>query len=314
MLRFSRNPMMVVMDLGEIAGRIAVTNPAEAERLLGRLGDASAFNRDASILRTCRNMAPTDLERATLIAATKLRPRIHPQGGDRLTLELYARAAMADAMAGSDPSAARRLLAETIAQLRRLAMDDRARFQTPQPACVIAGCLPLVERLDPDRLNEVLALAIASRPPRTDDPDFMQARTLAILAAMVARYDPSAAEIIARPVFEDLPDMAAPPFRNANSSSLAQVFAALTAVDPRQVASLVERLREDHDFIDTRFRTSSGMPHTWIDIKTAGPGRRRADARPADRRPSPGNRQARHRPVAPRRIAVGVDTLDRGGA
>ena len=52
------------------------------------------------------------------------------------------------------------------------------------------------------------------------------------------------------------------------AQSLAQVFAALAGVDPRRVAALIDRLADDHDFIDTRYMTRSRAPHTWIDIKT----------------------------------------------
>ena len=104
--RLESNPILVRMELGEIAPRIAARNPTEAEQLLTRLGPPSANNRDASIVRTCRNMAATDLERATRIAATMLRPTVYAQGDEPLTLELYARAVMASALASHDPPAA----------------------------------------------------------------------------------------------------------------------------------------------------------------------------------------------------------------
>jgi hypothetical protein len=268
--RARSNPQLAQMELGEIAWRIAGTNPDEAELLVGRLGNRSAFRHDAMILRACGAMAAADLQRARRLAAAQLRPSIHPNGPVRPTLELYAHAVMADGLADSDPAAAKRLLEETIAQLRRLGTEDRERHETPSVACLIAGCLPLVERLVPDRREECLALAIASRPARLDEPDVADLRSRALLAALVARYDPPAAEVIARPVFEDVPALAVPPRHNQTHGSLETIFAALAGVDPRRAADLVEQLPEDHEYTDIRFKGSPGSQPWWIDLKTKG--------------------------------------------
>jgi protocatechuate 3,4-dioxygenase beta subunit len=264
------HPSVVDRELGEMAARIAGTNPAESERLLGRLGDPSWFGREEWVLRACRNMASIDLARARRIAATMLRPPLHPAQAERVTLELYAQLAMADTLARSDPPAARRLLEETIARLRRVAMEDRVRYEMPPPACLLAGCLPLVERLIPDRLEECLAMAVASRAPRSDEPDVGEVQTLATLAALVARYDPAAAGTIAQPVFENVPELVVPPFRNGGILGVEQVFTALAGVDPRRTAALVERLPEDYEYMDSRFKQLVGARPMWIDAQTKG--------------------------------------------
>jgi hypothetical protein len=249
---------MVDMELGEIFCRIARTNPGEAEHLLDRAGPEMGFKRDSSVLRACRNMAATDVERARRLAAKWLVMALRP----------YAHAVMADGLADSDPAAARRLLEETIAQLRRLGMEDRAPHETPSVACLIAGCLPLVERLAPDRLEECLAMAIASRPARLDEPDVADLRSRAVLAALIARYDLPAADVIARPVFHDVPALAVPPRRNQTYGALESIFAALAGVDPCRAADLVEQLPEDHEYTDVRFKGSPASQPWWIDVRT----------------------------------------------
>ncbi len=227
--------------LGEIAWRIAAIQPAEAERLLGRMNAPTAYSRDASILRACRGMARMDLDRALRIAEML---RQAPSAGQP-TLVLYAHAVMADALVDSNPEAARRLLDDAMAELRRIATDDRSRNESPQAACLLAACLPIVERIAPDRLEESLWETIACRGSRSDEPDLPQVRSLAILAAFVARYDPRAAEVIAEPVFEHLPGLAIPRLGNGDVWGLKQVFKALSCVDPRRAAALTDRLPAD---------------------------------------------------------------------
>jgi protocatechuate 3,4-dioxygenase beta subunit len=242
--RVQHYPDAVKMELGEMAWRIAATQPAEAERLLGRMDGPTAYARDASTLRACRSMAPVDLERATRIAATLRQP---PYAGQpqRPTLVLYAHAVMADALAASDAASARRMIDETMAQLRRIAREDPSRSESLQAAGLLAGCLAIVERIDPARLEECLWEAIACRPSRSDEPDLQQVRALAIEAAFVARYDPTAAEVIARPIFEHVSALAIPRFGDGNVWGLKEVFKALACVDPRRAAALTDQLPAD---------------------------------------------------------------------
>jgi hypothetical protein len=242
--RVQHFPDAVKTDLGEIAWRIAATQPAEAERLLGRMNAPTDYYRDASILRVCRNMARVDLDRALRIAET-LRRATSTGQPERRTLVLYAHAVMADALVAPDPKAARRLLDDAMAELRRIAMDDRSRNESPQAACLLAACLPIVERIAPERLEERLWETIACRGSRSDETDLPQVRSLAILAAFVARYDPRAAEVIAEPVFEHLPGLAIPRLGNGDVWGLKEVFKALSCVDPRRAAALTDRLPAD---------------------------------------------------------------------
>ncbi len=110
-------------ELGEIAWRIAASHPGEAERLIGRMNSPTDYTRDAAILRACRSMATVNLGRAVRIAE-RLRQPPYPGQPERPLLVFYAHAVMADALAGSNPEAARRILDETMAGLRPIARDD----------------------------------------------------------------------------------------------------------------------------------------------------------------------------------------------
>ena len=98
---------------------------------------------------------------------------------------------MAQALAATDKAAALGLLDEAFRELEGL----RARGRVSQFASisgVAGGLLPIVEQVDPDRLPEYLARAVALRPPQNEGKDLSWIpEQAAPLAMMVARYDRS---------------------------------------------------------------------------------------------------------------------------
>ena len=248
------------------------------------------YTRDAAILRACRSMATVDLGRAVRIAE-RLRQPPYPGQPERPLLVFYAHAVMADALAGSNPEAARRILDETMAGLRPIARDDSSAPDRLQAVCLLASFLTIVERIAPDRLEECLWEVIACRPSRSDELDLQQVRALAILAAFVARYDPTAAEVIAEPVLQQVPRLAIPRFPSMPISGLDDVFKALACVDPRRAAALADRLPADRVIPKSR-------PRRRLPGRT---GHLHHDPDPGPHRPGPRCSAGRSEPPAARK-------------
>ncbi len=123
------NPMYANSVLGEIAWRIAGSQPAEAERLLTTINAAVTRNGlERHLLRACSRMAPNDLDRARKLAAAlaqapqpnsnvRARNRSRNRGGPGLAV--YAQLVVAKAITLSKPADARKEAEEAIAELRR---------------------------------------------------------------------------------------------------------------------------------------------------------------------------------------------------
>ena len=135
-------------------------------------------------------MARADLPRARKILDTIDDPT-GPASFPRPALVPYGLGLMASELAATDPAQARGLLDEAFAGLRKVA--DRAGRQghsIPPVSCVMAELLPMVERLEPDRLEERLWLAAACRASLAEQPD---------MNAVQARRDPGDARLAVRP-------------------------------------------------------------------------------------------------------------------
>ncbi len=254
------NTMYANSILGAIAWRIAAAKPAEAERLLTRINAAVARNGlERHLLRACLRMAPRDLKRAHKLAASlgqvpqpnNNRNRNRSRNSAGAGLALYAQLVVAKAIADSKPADARKQVEEVIAELRRRAIEEPGEPGEPNAACLIAGCLPLVEQLMPERVAEYLWLALACRAPRDDEPDLAQLRALASLAGIVARYDQMAAEQIAGPVFDQVPVPSRAAFPANKWAGFENVFQALACLDPRRASDLVGSLPEDEKLPET---------------------------------------------------------------
>ena len=225
---------------GLIAQSIAARNPAEAEHLLGQM----TWNRSETyIVKACARMAPVDLPRARRLAETI---KID-------VLKGYAQGKMAEAVAARDKAAARELLSEafqSISQVMGRGFGGSGVWGTNAAAPMAAALLPIVERVDPDRLGESIDRVLSLRwYPRTlvdltvttpDTSSLESLRSGAALAAILARYDRSLARSISRPII----DRFRRPFSETENRYLDRyaIFPTLTLADPRGMAKLVEVL------------------------------------------------------------------------
>ncbi len=181
--------------LAAVARRAAATDPAGAVRVFGKL--TQRLIRLNALPDTCAGMATRDLTKAIDLAT-----RLDCPGVAALTVAVGARN-----KAAADPAEAKRLLADTFDRLEPL------RGQMVVPAVAMARLLPLAVRVDPDRSAEYLWRALARRPPRVPalapgraTPQIRQQFLIhAQQAALVARFDREAAEVVFAPVAEKCP-------------------------------------------------------------------------------------------------------------
>src|SRR6185295_12228582 len=124
---------------GNIAQRIAASNPEGAERALELAGQAEAFSGATRwVPRVCYGMATSDLERAKRLA---LKGGKAPNG--------YALGMMALALADHDRSSALALLDEAYAMLAAQSATGGDRWYAEEGCVQAAGLLPVVEKLAP---------------------------------------------------------------------------------------------------------------------------------------------------------------------
>ena len=107
----------------------------------------------------------------------------------------------------------------------------------------MAALLPIVERVDPDHLEERLWLAAAVRAPVYDSPTMHALQPPLLLGMLIARYDRAMAEPLIAPALRRVPG------RIANSPQLfyynaATPIKAIAAYDPRSVVALLRALPE----------------------------------------------------------------------
>ncbi len=210
---------------GEMAYRIASSDAAGAERVLGLIVDA--HRRGGYVVAACMRMAAVDLPRALRLAETI----------DDPVIRAYALGQTARELAPVDKSAAARLLEDAFSRLEKH-RDVRAGYSSA--ACIAAALLSAVEAIEPARLEASVWRAIALRPPSlAERGDRSGSRLSAELAMSIARYDrTAAAAIIARELGT---------FRKVDVDSYRQgtVAAALAIIDPARLISLVESLPDD---------------------------------------------------------------------
>ncbi len=182
-------------------------------------------------------MAPKDLARARRIAAS----RISPEAPD---LAPYAFGLMAQAIAATDRAGAVRLVDEAFDDLGRLA-EAEPEDRHPAAAVVAGSLLPIIEALEPDRLGEFLGRAVLMRRPRGDQArsgEESLARTTALLAMTVARYDRSLATRILRPELDRLGSKYG---RFGADDLTPTILSALALTVPDRAVAMVEALPED---------------------------------------------------------------------
>ena len=140
---------------GEIAYRVAASDPAGAERVLGLIVDP--HRRGGYVVAACTRMAAKDLPRARRLAETIDDPVIRRlcSGPDGARHWLPS--------TGRPRSPCSRKHSTRLEQHR----DDRQGYSSP--ACVAAVLLQAVEAVDPARLQESVWRAIALRAPLIDE-------------------------------------------------------------------------------------------------------------------------------------------------
>ncbi len=224
--------LSLIQDLGNarrrscyivIAEALADDHPAEAERVFQLIDDSSdvpAFEHKNEIaLRLCRPMARTDPERARRLIAGLKAPR----------QQACAWALVALGLADRDKAAARLALTESIRLFDGLSGPPEASERvnpvmgTGPPA---AWILPIVERVAPERLEEVFWKAVAMMPK--GDP--------AQTETFLVRYDRQVADALMQAV------PARPRGPDGDVAYLRLVIRAKAVVDPRGAVAMFEAL------------------------------------------------------------------------
>ena len=217
---------------GNIAHKIAATNPAEAERVWGMMRDP--WQRDRYAARICYRLAPVDRERARSIAGRVQtgRPRAEVLG------------AMARALAGSHPAEATALLGQAfdfLAEQAAKAEEDFDNFSGS--SSVAAALLPVAEQIDPALVPEFFWRAVSFRIPRLGEVPFEATYPKgwmadAALAYALARYDRQVAGMIL--------EEAAPMLLRTNYAGN-HLLGAMAILDPTRAAKFVGDLG-GHDY------------------------------------------------------------------
>jgi hypothetical protein len=214
-----------------IAESLAYEHPAEAERVF-QLSDDSPrtlvqnTSRIALQLRLCLRLATSDPVRARRIIAGIEMPQDQACGWALLALGLADR----------DKPAARSAIAESILVIDGLL--DSARASKPASTGVLtdhnpaALILPVVERVAPERLEEVFWRALALMP----NDDWAQKRGIADVrvaeaAVVLARYDRQVADVFVTQAFS-----------SAFSTYPPVLIRAKAGVDPHGAVRLMEAL------------------------------------------------------------------------
>lgn len=228
------------------AVRIARFRPEEAEALMPP-ASLQFHEQPTAVLAVARRMAHADPDRARRL----LEAVIGSSQSDALAnpaLVSFGLGAMADELAEADPARARSLLDDAFAGLRKAAGERPGAWGQNSPSGLMAELLPVVERVEPDRLAERVWMAVASRSPGMRTPmaiDLLEASTT---AALVARYDRKVADVIAEPVLELLASAA----RDAAPNQVLPIARSLTVYDPRVIPRLLQSLPDSARKIQDR--------------------------------------------------------------
>ena len=179
----------------EVAESLASAHPAEAERVFQLVDDSSEAvgydRKDVIALRLCTRMAKTDPERARRLIAGLKNPREQACGW----------ALLAFVLADRDKPAARSALAESIRLIDRLGGPPGAAERRAYGPGIVsvainpaASILPIVEKVAPERLEEVFWKAVALMPKND-----------AQSGIFLARYDRQVADVFVTQAVTDLP-------------------------------------------------------------------------------------------------------------
>ena len=183
-------------------------------------------------------MARVDLTRARkLLAMVNAQPE-NP-AFSRPALVPYGLGLIASDRAATEPVVARGLLDEAFAGLTKIARAAEDKTN-PSAATLMAALLPVVEKIDPERVAERLWLAASCRPPRLQEPSAEAVLSDAILALRASRYDRAMAAALVAPVLDRLPVLL--DRTDGWGFQDTQVFQVLAAHDPRAISRLIPTL------------------------------------------------------------------------
>jgi hypothetical protein len=213
-----------IILLGNIAAWLAARDPAAAERLLGKIQGQSQALRVT--LRTCQNMARTDLPRARRLAQAQ------QESSSRASALVFA----ASGLPSSEHDAARALVRRALEEIDQGDMGANRNFIT------LPALLPLVEAVDPGLVPELFWRGVADLAP-DDDPRSESGRGDMVRGALLlARYDRKVAAALLDTAAEAGP---APGTKPRAMSPAALLL--LAAIDPRRAAQAVETMPDPAD-------------------------------------------------------------------
>jgi hypothetical protein len=217
-----------------IVESLAIEHPAEAERLFQLTDDSprtplQVRSRIALQLRLCRRLAKSDPPRARRIIAGMQMPRDQALGWALLALGLADR----------DKQAANTALAESIQVIDR--MPDFATDVNPAATGVLADhnpaalILPIVEKVAPERLEEVFWRAVALMPndevaQKRGTVDFR----LAGAAVVLGRYNRQVTDVFVTQAMSALPA--------SRTVYNPMIIRAKAGVDPEGAVTLMQAL------------------------------------------------------------------------
>jgi hypothetical protein len=254
-------------DLAELASGCAIEHPAEAERIFDmRVPATNEIYFITNELRLCRRLARVDRPRAGRVAASLSNP------GARACAWAFVALGQAESGGTGAAEAIDRAIQE-IDRLREsgpgleqviIAGGIRIMYPT-NPAAVM---LPVVERVAPDRLAEVLWRAVALSPridPGRDEP--LRTSYLGFECTLLARYDREVAAALFQPMEAYLRSLAARKGPQDQFNSACVV--AFGCLDPRGALALLEALMPPREFAryhpyhDARLTLAEvlGLPH-----------------------------------------------------
>ena len=229
-------------EMGRLACQTALGDVEQAEALWLESGSRPAVQEDWLRWRDTELAAPFcyRLAKRDPVAARRVAGRLEDAGS-----RIAALAAIAQALAETDESAARELLREIflvlpsacLANGDRSAADEWNVIHSAAAAC--CRLLPLAERIDPQFARECLWRAVALRQARAAERlDDEAERADLYLIGMLARYDRRLAAALLEPLQARFDEFVAAESRQA----VYAVVVAAAAIDPRQAAKLLDRL------------------------------------------------------------------------
>jgi hypothetical protein len=207
---------------GNIAARLAASDPAAAERLLEKI---KGLRRDfGPTLRTCQNMARADLPRARRIALAQ------EDVGSRAAALVF----VAYGLPASERAAARGLVRQALEEVDR-GWDTSVRSL----GNALPALMPLVESIDPALVPELFWRAVAGLAVGNDPRDEFGRDDALRVALLLARYD----RTVAASLFE--PAAQASTAQGADAGRMIpSVLMAMAAIDPLRAVAAVEAMPE----------------------------------------------------------------------